>query len=84
MALAVASSDDGSRSLPPGEPDPMTDILLLALIIAAPGALIAGWLALLGATIDPVKAPDAPELDERTLLSPRRDRFGSPAGAFPG
>ena len=62
----------------------MTDILLLTLIIAAPGALIAGWLALLGATIDRIEAPDAPELDELALLNPRRGRSASPAGAFPG
>jgi hypothetical protein len=58
----------------------MTDILLLALIIAAPGALIVGWLALLGVTIG---ASDAPELDELALLNPRRGRSGSPTGAFP-
>ena len=62
----------------------MTDILLLALIIAAPGALIVGWLAMLGASIDRIESPDAPEIDELALLNPRRGRSARPAAAFPG
>jgi hypothetical protein len=58
----------------------MTDILLITLLIAGPGVLVAGWLAFLNVAI----GADASDLDERALLSPRRGRPGSPADAFPG
>jgi hypothetical protein len=57
----------------------MSDILLIALLITGPAALIVSWLAFLNSSI----GMNASELDERALLSPRRGRQ-SPAGAFPG
>jgi hypothetical protein len=62
-----------------GELDLMTDILLIALLIAGPGVLIASWLAFLNAA----NRTDASDLDERALVSPRRGLRGSPGGAFP-
>ena len=61
----------------------MTDILLLVLVIAAPGALFVGWLAFLAAAVENIDASRASDLDERTLLSPRPDLTRSLAGAFP-
>jgi hypothetical protein len=58
----------------------MTDILLITLLVAGPGALVAGLLAFLNAGI----GADASKLDGRARLNPRRGLSGSPAGAFPG
>jgi hypothetical protein len=63
----------------PSELNVMSDILLIALLITGPAALIVSWLAFLNSSI----GMNASELDERALLSPRRGRQ-SPAGAFPG
>jgi hypothetical protein len=57
----------------------MTDILLIALLVAGPGALILGWLAFLNAAI----GTDASDLDERALLSPRLGQPRPPVGLFP-
>jgi hypothetical protein len=62
----------------------VTDILLLALIVAAPGVLILGWLAFLMAAADSVVASDATEVDDLSLLSRRRGRPRPSVAALPG
>jgi|SoiMetStandDraft_2_1073263.scaffolds.fasta_scaffold992137_1 hypothetical protein len=57
----------------------MSDILLIALLITGPAALIVSWLAFLNSSI----GMNASDLDERELLSPRPDLTRSLAGAFP-
>jgi hypothetical protein len=57
----------------------MTDILLIALLVAGPGALILSWLAFLNASVG-TKASD---LDERDLLSPRRGQHRPRVAPFP-
>ena len=57
----------------------MTDILLIALLITGPAALIVSWLAFLNSAI----GMDASELDERELLSPRRGQPRPRVAPFP-
>ena len=57
----------------------MTDILLIALLIAGPGALILSWLAFLNSSI----GMNASELDERDLLNPRRGQPRPRVAPFP-
>ena len=62
----------------------MSELLAAAPLVATILLPLIAWLILLGAAIRSFESGSEAELDERTLLSPRRDRFGSPAGAFPG
>jgi hypothetical protein len=61
----------------------MTDILLIVFLVAAPAALFIGWLAFLDAALASIDASRTPELDERSLLSPRPDLFRSTAVLLP-
>jgi hypothetical protein len=62
----------------------MSELPGAASLLAAILLPFIAWLALLGAAVRSLESGSEAELDERTLLSPRRDRFASPAGAFPG
>jgi len=57
----------------------MTDILLITLVISAPGALILGWLAFLNAVV----GTNPSDLDELRHLNPRQDRYRPRVGPFP-
>jgi len=57
----------------------MTDILLITLLIAGPGALILSWLAFLNAAT----GTNASDLDERALVSPRQGQHRPLVGPFP-
>jgi hypothetical protein len=62
----------------------MNELLAAASLLAATLLPFIAWLGLLSAAVRSMESGSEADLDERTLLSPRRDRFASPAGAFPG
>jgi len=57
----------------------MSDIVLIALLITGPAALILSWLAFLNSTI----GMNASDRHERDLLNPRRDQIRPRVAPFP-